>query len=122
MTRLRQISVYLMVGLSALFGSWAYGQSLIDYEARITAEEWPDPAMFEQIIALPQIQEAVREYDMLEMPLLVIRYPGGDAGNFKANELLEILVSLGIELDSILLEPGSGEFDSLLIIVSEREG
>ncbi|GIS88566.1 MAG: hypothetical protein CM1200mP18_12760 [Gammaproteobacteria bacterium] len=48
---------------------------------------------------------------------VTIRYPGGDKGNAWALELREWLVALGIPSNYIVLEPGSGGQDRLLLLL-----
>ena len=110
----------LVAALLALVWYAAYAQIIDEFETRISATEWPNPIDIEEVLSLSQLKVAVNRYDQLRNPVLIIRYPGSDAGNAWAIELRDVLVSLGMESENILLEFGSGKFDTLLVIVSEK--
>ncbi len=91
-----------------------------DFEATISRTEWPVGATTEAVIAIPQLKFAVQRLTSAENAVLIVRYPGGDAGNQWAIEVRNRLVSLGIESKHIEIQPGSGIEDTLLIIVYEQ--
>lgn len=91
-----------------------------DFEATISRNEWPVGASTEAVIAIPQLRFAVKRLTSAENAVMIVRYPGGDAGNQWAVEVRNRLVSLGIESKHIEIQPGSGIEDTLLIIVYDQ--
>lgn len=110
----------LVAALLSLAWCAVSAQIIEEYETSISTTEWPNPIDIEEVLSLSQLRVAVNRFDKLRDPVLIIRYPGGDAGNAWAIELRDVLVSLGIESENILLEFGSGKFDTLLVTVSEK--
>ena len=91
-----------------------------DVEVTISRSDWPIGATVEAVIAIPQLKFAVQRLTSSENAILIVRYPGGDAGNQWAINVRSRLVSLGIESRHIEIQPGSGIEDTLLIIVYEQ--
>jgi phage baseplate assembly protein W len=79
----------------------------------IDALLWARPRTGEAVSAMPPLRNAVQS--MLNTPgsRLAVRYPGGDAGGLWAEELFDWLISLGIEADMIVMQPGSAFEDRI---------
>ena len=88
-----------------------------DFEARLFRYEWQQPVSIEAVLSIPQLRRAVNEFGLFADAKLIIRYPGGDAGNDWAIEVRDTLIGLGIKSADIAIEPASGEPDSLQILV-----
>ena len=91
--------------------------AVADFEARLFHYEWPQPVSIDAVLSIPQLRSAVNEFGESSDSLLIIRYPGGDAGNAWALEVRDTLVGLGIQSSDIVVEPASGEPDSIQIVV-----
>ena len=88
-----------------------------DFEARLFRYEWPQPISIDAVLSIPQLRRAVNEFGESSDSVLIIRYPGGDAGNEWALEVRDTLVGLGIQISDIVVEPASGEPNSIQIVV-----
>jgi hypothetical protein len=71
------------------------------------------------LLQTPALQRIVARFDQSEDAKLVIRYPGGDRGNTLALELRDWFVALGVGSQRILIEPGSGIPDTMVLYVEE---
>ena len=91
--------------------------ALADFEARIFRYEWPQPILVEAILSIPQLRRAVNEFGSNPGSMLILRYPGGDAGNVWAFEVRDTLIGLGIPSSDIVVEPASGQPDSIQVLV-----
>ena len=106
---------------AALFAApFAYAQD--DFEVLIPRYEWPDEASADVVLQIPQIRRAVSRLLKSEDAELIVRYPGGDAGNQWALDLRAMLISLGIESKYIVLEPGSGIDETMVVLVAPKRG
>lgn len=86
----------------------------------ITRAEWPAVRSGTAIVRIPALQRVMRQFEGMEQGVIVIRYPGGDRGNEWALELRDWLVALGVASSQLLLEPGSGVPDTIVIHARER--
>lgn len=110
-----KISFLLATLFVALF---TYAQD--DFQVLIPRYEWPDDASADVVLQIPQIRRAVSRLLESEHTQLIVRYPGGDAGNEWALDLRAMLISLGIESKYIVLEPGSGIDETMVVIVATK--
>lgn len=115
-----RISIIGLLSMILLTASLAFAQD--EFETTIPRYEYPDGKSADVVLQIPQIRRAVDRLLRSENAELIIRYPGGDAGNRWAIELRDNLISLGIGSELIVLEPGSGIDETMLIIVAERRG
>ncbi len=88
-----------------------------DYETLLSRYDWPEPVSVEAVLGIPQLRRAVNELDRSADVKLIIRYPGGDSGNDLAIQIRNSLISLGVPAAVIVIEPASGEPDSVRIVV-----
>lgn len=86
----------------------------------LTRAEWPAVRSGTVIVRIPALQRVMRQFEGMKQGIIVIRYPGGDRGNEWALELRDWLVALGVASSQLLLEPGSGFPDTMVIHAEER--
>ena len=90
-------------------------------EQPILGEDWPDRRTTKTVLFIPPIKKLLALFVENSRQQVPIRYPGGDKGNAWALELREWLVALGIPSNYIVLEPGSGGQDRLLLLLEVRD-
>ena len=103
------------VDIPNLFAGQGIPETLL--EQPILGENWPDRRTTNTVLAIRPIKKLVEIFAESPHHRVTIRYPGGDKGNAWALELREWLVALGIPSNYILLEPGSGGQDRLLLLL-----
>ncbi len=111
-------NLFLSVALFA--APIAYAQD--EFEVLIPRYEWPGEVSADVVLQIPQIRRAVSRLLKSEHAELIVRYPGGDAGNQWALDLRAMLISLGIESRYIVLEPGSGIDETMVLLVTPKRG
>ena len=116
---MRRIQLFWIV-IIALVCSVGHAQT--GYEVQIAHYEWPQSPSVDAVLNIPQLRSAITRFDETNDARIIIRYPGGDLGNAWAESLRDSLVSLGIRLSEIELEPGSGLPETILLIVAESRG
>ena len=107
--------LYFAGGVSNLFAGQGIPKTLL--EQPIFAEDCPDRRTTKTILSIPPIKKLLALFVEDPRQQVTIRYPGGDEGNAWALELREWLVALGIPSNYIVLEPGSGGQDRLLLLL-----
>ena len=116
---MRRIQLFWIV-IIALVCSVGHAQT--GYEVQIAHYEWPQNPSVDAVLNIPQLRSAIARFDETNDASIIIRYPGGDLGNAWAESLRDSLVSLGIRLSEIVLEPGSGLPETIVLIVAESRG
>ena len=86
-------------------------------EQPIFDENWSDRRTTKTVLSIPPIKKLLELFVETPHYQVTIRYPGGDKGDAWALELREWLVALGIPSNYIVLEPGSGGQDQLLLLL-----
>ena len=86
----------------------------------IHRHDWEKVTSAVSVLQLPALQRVFGSFESGEDMLIVIQYPGGDAGNAWAIELRDWLVAFGIRLDKIELQPGSGVPGAIAIRAEPR--
>ena len=107
--------LYFAVGIPNLFARQGIPEILL--EQPILGEDWPDRRTTKTVLSIPPIKNLLALFIEDPRRQVTIRYPGGDEGNSWALELREWLVALGIPSSYIVLEPGSGGQDRLLLLL-----
>ncbi len=102
-------------GVPNLFAGQGIPEMLL--EQPILGEDWPDRRTTKTVLSIPPIKKLLALFIEDPRRQVTIRYPGGDKGNAWALELREWLVALGIPSSYIVLEPGSGGQDRLLLLL-----
>ena len=98
-----------------LFAGQGVPETLL--ERPILAKNWPDRRTAKTVLSILPIKKLLELFVENPSHRVTIRYPGGDKGNAWALELREWLVALGIPSSYIVLEPGSGGQDRLLLLL-----
>ncbi len=111
--------VLLLIAISSFACIASQAQAI--FEVQIAHYEWPQDPSVDKVLQIPQLRSAIARYDEMNSATMIIRYPGGDEGNAWAETLRNSLVSLGIQLSTITLEPGSGLPETILILVAESQ-
>ena len=107
------------VDIPNLFAGQGIPETLL--EQPILGENWPDRRTTNTVLAIRPIEKLLELFVENPRHQVTIRYPGGDKGNAWALELREWLVALGIPSNYIVLEPGSGGQDRLLLLLEARD-
>jgi len=107
--------LYFAGGVPNLFAGQGIPKTLL--EQPIFSEDWPDRRTTKTVLSIPPIKKLLALFVEDPRQQVTIRYPGGDEGNAWALELREWLVALGIPSNYIVLEPGSGGQDRLLLLL-----
>ena len=102
-------------GIPNLFAGQGIPETLL--EQPILGESWPDRRTTKTVLSILPIKKLLELFVETPRYGVTIRYPGGDKGNAWALELREWLVALGIPSNYIVLEPGSGGQDRLLLLL-----
>ena len=84
--------------------------------------QWPEQRNSSSVLALTQINAILSQFDEAKLHRVTIRYPGGDLGNAWALEVRDWLVALGMPSDAVILEPGSGGSDQLILLLEKLSG
>lgn len=72
----------------------------------IDADRWATPRSGEALVQMEPLREAVVELMRRPGSRLLVRYPGGEAGQLWVQELRAWLVALGVPSSRIELVPG----------------
>ena len=107
--------LYFAGDIPNLFAGQGIPETLLDEP--ILGENWPDRRTTKTVLSILPIKKLMELFVENPRHQVTIRYPGGDKGNAWALELREWLVALGIPSNYIVLEPGSGGQDRLLLLL-----
>ena len=113
------VLLYFAGDIPNLFAAQGIPETLL--EQPILGENWPDRRTTKTVLSIVPIKQLLELFVENPRHQVTIRYPGGDKGNAWALELREWLVALGIPSNYIVLEPGSGGQDRLLLLLEARD-
>ena len=106
------------------FGSGLFAQTHVPAAAPVTLlemplryQDWAQRRSTHAVLELDPVRAVLSVFSEERGQNVIVRHPGGDAGNAWAFEFREWLVALGVPSDFITLEPGSGGADRLLILI-----
>ncbi|MDP6532066.1 MAG: hypothetical protein QF375_09275 [Arenicellales bacterium] len=88
-------------------------------EAHLVRGDWPARRSGQALLALAPVKALLERFTEQPGQRITIRYPGGDSGNAWALELRTWLVALGVPTGFVILEPGSGTSDALLLLLEQ---
>ena len=86
-------------------------------EVALRYQDWPQRRSAYAVLKLDQVRAVLSVFSEEGGQNVIVRHPGGDGGNAWALEFREWLVALGVPSHFIILEPGSGGVDRLLILI-----
>jgi len=86
-------------------------------EMPLRYQDWPQRRSAHAVLELGPVRAMLSVFSEEAGQNVIVRYPGGDGGNAWALEFREWLVAFGVPSHFIILEPGSGWADRLLILV-----
>ena len=114
---------WLLCAVLILAPSLIAAQSVPDVllEHVIHHDDWPQQRNTETVLSLTAVQGLLDTYQEDKRHKISIRHPGGDYGDAWAQELRDWLVALGIPSDQILLEPGSGGQDRIVLLLEATD-
>ena len=122
MTIGRQLLLAFAMALG--FGSGLLAQTDVPIGAPVTLlemslgyQDWPKRRSAYAVLELDAVRAVLSIFSEEGGQNVIVRHPGGDGGNAWALEFREWLVALGVPSHFIILEPGSGGVDRLLILV-----
>ena len=104
----KRLILLVFLGYSAVAGASGSWLSL---------EAWDRPLDGDAVTAFDVLRAAVDRLDRDEALRLAIRYPGGEAGLFRAHGLRQWLIALGISAERLRLTPGAARDDRLELVL-----
>ncbi|MBO66957.1 MAG: hypothetical protein CL398_01480 [Acidiferrobacteraceae bacterium] len=96
------------------------GAALQIYESELYYDDWPEERRSDSILELAVVRDLLSSFDEEKGQVIIVRHPGGDVGKAWAFEFQGWLVSFGIPMNFIILEPGSGYPDALLLLIEQE--
>ncbi|HEC12241.1 MAG TPA: hypothetical protein ENI80_03180 [Acidiferrobacteraceae bacterium] len=78
-------------------------------------EQWKQMDRGQKVIELAPLKKLMKAVELAPDSSINIRYPGGDQGVTWAGQLRDWLVSLGVASSRMILEPGSGKADMMVL-------
>jgi len=95
-----------------------FNQSLAEpFNVTLHSEQWDMPRHGEALIKQPELGKIVRLWLSQPGSIIEISYPGGEAGEFWVQELMDWLVALGVPADAVRHSPGSGGEDIIKLVL-----
>lgn len=88
----------------------------------LSAEQWERPREAALLTQYPSLQAVLKDFNSAPTALLQIRYPGGEQGEFWAQELSDWLVTLGVpsaRIDSVSGSANPGIIELTVMILEE---
>ena len=95
------------------------GAPLTIYEMELYYDDWPEARRTDSVLELVVMRDLLSLFDEEKGQIIIIRHPGGDVGKTWAFEFQGWLVSFGIPMEFIVLEPGSGYADALFLLIEQ---
>ncbi len=95
------------------------GATVTLFEMPVYYADWPQRRTATIVLELEPVGTILSEFREESGMQIIIRYPGGDLGNAWALEFQGWLVAFGVPSHYIILEPGSGSLDRLLIVIEK---
>ncbi|MDE0096693.1 MAG: hypothetical protein F4Z52_00920 [Gammaproteobacteria bacterium] len=86
-------------------------------ELVIPRSQWPEYVNSSSIAELPQVRQVLRQFDEGGRFRIIVRYPGGAANARWAGELIGWFIAHGVPGQYINRELGTGDPDSLLLLL-----
>ena len=89
---------------------------------KLQAETWDMARHGESLLKIDALSGVVNSWASKQSSKIELRYPGGEAGALWANELRDWLVSLGLPVNRVVLQPGNASDEKITLIVDRSGG
>jgi hypothetical protein len=103
-------------GFAALAES---GVTQVQVDAQLDREQWPAQPTTAALLALNPVQQVLSHFESTRTCRITIRYAAGDAGRRWARDLRDWLVSFGVPLSGIRVEPAAGPLEGLRLVLEK---
>lgn len=87
----------------------------------IHSEQWDMPRHGEALLKQPELGKMVRLWASQPGSVIEILYPGGEEGELWVRELMDWLIALGVPSEAIQSSPGSGDKDTINLILNRKQ-
>ena len=91
----------------------------IQVDAQLDREQWPAQPTTPALLALNPVQQVLSHFESTRTCRITIRYTAGDAGKSWARDLRNWLVSFGVPLSDITVEPAAGPLEGLQLVLEK---
>ena len=91
----------------------------IQVDAQLDREQWPAQPTTPALLALNPVQQVLSHFESTPTCRITIRYAAGDAGKSWARDLRNWLVSFGVPLSDIKVEPAAGSLEGLQLVLEK---
>jgi len=95
------------------------GVTQVQVDARLDREQWPAQLTTPALLALNPVQQVLSHFESTPTCRITIRYAGGDADRRWAWDLRDWLVSFGVSLSDIRVEPATGSLEGLQLVLEK---
>ena len=95
------------------------GVSQVQVDAQLDREQWPVQPTAPALLALNPVRQVLSHFESTRGYRITIRYAGGDAGKYWARDLRNWLVSFGVPLSDITVEPAAGALEGLQLMLEK---
>lgn len=101
---------------------WLFLISPANAQIIISNTDWPEIRTASRVLSMAAVKRAVDEFEAQPNRAITIFFPGGDQGQQWAQELKDWMVVLGIKGEKIQFAAGSGDPNSLSLMVNGEDG
>lgn len=95
------------------------GVTQVQVDARLDREQWPAQLTTPALLALNPVQQVLSHFESTSTCQITIRYAAGDAGKYWARDLRNWLVSFGVPLSDITVEPAASILEGLQLVLEK---
>ena len=95
------------------------GVTQVQVDAQLDREQWPPQPTTLALLALNPVQQVLSHFESTSTCQITIRYAAGDAGKYWARDLRNWLVSFGVPLSDITVEPAASILEGLQLVLEK---
>jgi len=95
------------------------GVTQIQVDAQLDPEHWPAQPTAPALLALNPVRQVLLHFESTPTCRISIRYGAGDGGKYWARDLRNWLVSFGVPLSDITVEPAAGPLEGLQLVLEK---
>jgi hypothetical protein len=95
------------------------GVTQIQVDAQLDPEHWPAQPTAPALLALNPVRQVLLHFESTPTCRISIRYGAGDGGKYWARDLRNWLVSFGVPLSDIKVEPAAGSLKGLQLVLEK---